>query len=224
MYVGVVGTSTVRCLVPILVCAWITFVVLTINRNNMATRRERVIQKDAKMKAMTIPINEKLKYWAFDPIEAFRRNFKTQGIFPVGEPYPGYKEKNDKVKGNSWKSTGAGYDSFDFHVLAAADSQNLVPPEVAVKFMYNYYLKFVDMGVMKGLPADSVVRSSNAVADRCFFETWDPKTGHTHRPAISMEMEYQTRRLTTYMAHRYEYAAKSAIIEVVDGFEITINK
>lgn len=192
----------------------------------MATRKERVTKKAAKMqaedKAMSITVSEKLHYWAFDTIEAIRRNFATQNIFPVGEVYPGYKEKNEKVKGNSWKSTGAGYDSFYFHILAAAEGQNFAPPEVAVKFIYNYYLKFVDMGVMKGIPADSVVRSSNAIADRCFFETWDPKTGHTHRPAISMEFEYQTRRLTSYMAHRYEYEAKSAIINAMDGLEIEI--
>lgn len=169
-----------------------------------------------------LPLDEKLHYWAFDVIEAIRRNFKTQGIFPVGEPYPGYKEKNAKVSGKSWKSTGAGYDSFHFEVLSASASQNEVPPDVAVKFFYNYYLKFVDIGVMKGLTADKVSRSSNAIADRCFLESWNPKTGHTHRPAISKEFEYQSHRLASYMSYRYEYEAKSAVVNALDGLEVKI--
>lgn len=187
--------------------------------NKTSKKREKLIAKYAE----PLPISDKLRYWASDTIESIRRNFKTQGIFPVGEPYPGYKAKNEKTsQSGGWHSTGAGYDSFYFQVLSAAQNQDMVPTEVAVKLLYNYYLKFVDMGVMKGLTADRVQKSNAAHFDQRYFEIWSPQTGDTMRPAISMEVDHQSRRLGWYLTKQYETEAQMIVLNAVDGLEIKL--
>lgn len=187
--------------------------------SKLQKKRERLMTKYAE----PLPISEKLQYWCADTLAAIQRNFKTQGIFPVGEPYPGYKEKNDYNE--FWgkrHSTGAGYDSFYFHILSAAQNQDMVPTDVAIKVLYNYYLKFVDMGVMAGLKADKVQKSRAAQFDQQYFNTWSPKTGDTMRPAISMEIDYQTKRLGMYLTKQYEAEAQMIMLNAVDGLEIKL--
>lgn len=187
--------------------------------SKLSDKREKLKAKYAE----PMPISEKLHYWASDTIEAIQRNFKVQGIFPVGEPYQGYREKNEKTaQTGGWHSTGAGYDSFYFHVLSAAQNQDMVPTEVAVKLLYNYYLKFVDMGVMKGLTADKVQKSRAAHFDQRYFETWSPQTGDTMRPAISMEVDHQSRRLGWYLTNQYETEAQMIVLNAMDGLEINL--
>ena len=187
--------------------------------SNLSKKREKLKAKYAE----PLPISEKLQYWCADTIESIRRNFVTQGIFPVGEPYPGYKSKNEKTsQSGGWHSTGAGYDSFYFQVLSAAQNQDMVPTDVAVKLLYNYYLKFVDMGVMKGLTADKVQKSRAAHFDQRYFETWSPQTGDTMRPAISMEVDHQSRRLGQYLTKQYEAEAQMIVLNAVDGLEIKL--
>lgn len=188
----------------------------------MSNRKNKIEKLKAKY-AKPLPLDEKLHYWATDTIEAIRKNFATQGIFPVGEPYQGYKEKNSRTRNDSWRSTGAGYDSFYFHVLSAAQNQDMVPVEVGVKVLYNYYLKFVDMGVMKGLKADQVQRSSAAHFDQRYFDTWSPKTGDTMRPAISMELDHQSRRLGWYLTKRYEQEAQMIVLNNFGNIEIKLD-
>ena len=66
-----------------------------------------------------IPITEKINLWANETLEAIQKNFKTQGIFPQSEVYAGWFTKNSQAGPTSWQSTGAGFDSFYFHVLHA---------------------------------------------------------------------------------------------------------
>ena len=188
----------------------------------MGTKPKNIEKLKAKY-AEPLPIDEKVHLWAMDTIEAIRKNFSTQGIFPAGEPYSGYKESNSKNQGTRWKSTGAGFDSFYFHVLQASENQNMVPVDVGVKILYNYYLKFVDLGVMKGLKADQVQRSRTAQHDQRYFNEWSPSTGDTMRPAISMEIDYQSARLARYLTRRYEHDAQMVILNAVDGLEIKLD-
>ena len=187
--------------------------------SNLSKKREKLKAKYAE----PLPISDKLNYWCADTIESIRRNFVTQGIFPVGEPYQGYRARNSKAAESGRRhSTGAGYDSFYFQVLNAAQNQDMVPTDVAVKLLYNYYLKFVDMGVMSGLTADKVQKSRAAQFDQQYFNTWSPKTGDTMRPAISMEIDYQTKRLGMYLTKQYEAEAQMIVLNAVDGLEIKL--
>lgn len=169
-----------------------------------------------------MPIGQKLNIWAHETLEAIHQNFKTQGIFPEGEVYPGWFEKNAAIRGNSWQSTGAGFDSFYFHILQASEMLDVGVRDWAVDFMYNYYLNFVDMGVGRGRPITKVNRTMAADRDIRYMDSWNPKEGSTQRPAIAMEFRHQATRMRNYMANRYKYDAQVMVINLLDGLEIQL--
>lgn len=171
-----------------------------------------------------MPIGHKLRIWAHETLEAIHKNFKTQGIFPESEVYPGWFDKNSTVYGNSWKSTGAGFDSFYFHILNASEELDVGVRDWAVEFMYNYYLNFVDMGVGKGRPISKVQRTLSADHDIRYMSSWNPSEGSTQRPAIAMEFRHQAERMRKYMANRYKYEAQIGIINVLDGLEVNLGQ
>ena len=78
------------------------------------------------------------------------------------------------------------------------------------------------MGVMKGLTADRVQKSNAAHFDQRYFEIWSPQTGDTMRPAISMEVDHQSRRLGWYLTKQYETEAQMIVLNAVDGLEIKL--
>ena len=171
-----------------------------------------------------MPIGQKLQIWAHETLEAIHKNFKTQGIFPEDEVYPGWFAKNAAIYGNSWQSTGAGFDSFHFHILHASQMLDVGVRDWAVDFMYNYYLNFVDMGVGKGRPISKVKRTLSADHDIRYMSSWNPKEGSTQRPAIAMEFRHQAERMRKYMANRYKYEAQVLLINALDGMEINLNR
>jgi hypothetical protein len=171
-----------------------------------------------------MPIGQKLQIWAHETLEAIHKNFKTQGIFPEDEVYPGWFAKNAAIYGNSWQSTGAGFDSFHFHILHASQMLDVGVRDWAVEFMYNYYLNFVDMGVGKGRPISKVNRTLSADHDIRYMSSWNPKEGSTQRPAIAMEFRHQAERMRKYMANRYKYEAQVGIINLLDGLEVNIGQ
>ena len=169
-----------------------------------------------------IPISEKLRLWAHDTLEAIEKNFHTQGIFPSSEVYAGWFEKNAMASGSSWQSTGAGFDSFYFHVLHASEQFDVGVRDWAIEFMYNYYLNFVDMGVGRGRPIQKVQRTLSADRDIRYMSSWNPKEGSTQRPAIAMEFRHQATRMRNYMANRYKYDAQVLVLNVLDGLDVNI--
>ena len=169
-----------------------------------------------------IPISKKLELWTKETLEALRRNFRTQGIFPVGEVYGGWFEKNANTKGSTWHSTGAGFDSFYFHVLHASEQFDVGVRDWGVEYVYDYYLKFVDMGVGKDRPIDKVNRRLSATHDVRYMSSWNPSEGSTQRPAIMMEFRYQAARMRRYMANRYKYDAQVLVLNTIDGLDIDI--
>ena len=96
-----------------------------------------------------MPIGQKLQIWAHETLEAIHKNFQTQEIFPEGEVYPGWFAKNQAVRGDSWHSTGAGFDSFYFHILQASEVFDVGVRDWAVDFMYNYYTLNIPLGQWK---------------------------------------------------------------------------
>lgn len=169
-----------------------------------------------------IPISEKIRLWTHETLEAIQKNFKTQGIFPSSEVYAGWFEKNAQASGSSWQSTGAGFDSFYFHVLHASQDFDVGVRDFAVEFMYNYYLNFVDMGVGRGRPIQKVQRTLSADRDIRYMSSWNPAEGSTQRPAIAMEFRHQASRMRKYMANRYKYDAQVIVLNVIDGLDINI--
>lgn len=162
-----------------------------------------------------IPAGEKLRLVAYETLEAIYRNFKTQGIFPY-EAYPGYLAENAKAKGNSWKSTGAGFDSFYFQLKDAAQDSDIGVREARMDFFFDYYLKFVDMGVGRGRPIGKVKRTLSADRDIRYM-SWNSEEGSTQRPAIMMEFRHQARRLMKYFANRYQYDAQAIVVSGLEG-------
>ena len=171
-----------------------------------------------------VSIGQKLNMWAHDTLEAIHKNFKTQGIFPEEEVYPGWFDKNAAVRGDSWQSSGQGFDSFYFHILHAAEVFDVGVRDWAVEFMYNYYLNFVDMGVGKGRPISKVNRTLAADHDIRYMSSWNPKEGSTQRPAIAMEFRHQTERMRRYMANRYGSDAQVILMNALDWFEVNFDK
>lgn len=170
-----------------------------------------------------MPISQKLQVWAQETLEALRKNFKTQAIFPAGEVYAGWFTKNEEAGPTQWRSTGEGLDSFYFHVLHASEDFNVGVRDWAIEFMYDYCLNFVDMGVGRDRPIGKVKRSLAADSDIRYMSSWNPKEGSTQRPAIAMEFRHQARRIRNYMAHRYMYDAQVLVINTFDDLKININ-
>lgn len=162
-----------------------------------------------------IPAGQKLRLLAYDTLEAIARNFKTQGIFPY-EVYKGYMAENAKAKSSSWKSTGAGFDSFYFQLQDAARDSDIGVREARIDFFFDYYLKFVDMGVGKGRPIQKVKRTLSADHDIRYL-AWNSQEGSTQRPAIMMEFRYQANRMMKYFATRYKYDAQAIVISGLEG-------
>lgn len=169
-----------------------------------------------------IPIGQKLYLFCHDVLDAIHRNFKTQGIFPEGEVYPGWREKNAAALGTSWKSTGAGFDSFYFHILHATQAMDVGVRDWAVEFMYNAYLDYVDMGVGRGRPIEKVNRTLSADYNIRYMSSWNPQEGSTQRPAIAMEFRHQATRMRNYMANRYKYDSQVIIVRSLDDLKIDI--
>ena len=162
-----------------------------------------------------VPAAEKLRLVAHDTLAAIFKNFKTQGIFPY-EAYPGYLEKNSQARNGSWRSTGAGFDSFYFQLNHALQGHDVSVREATLEFFFDYYLKFVDMGVGRGRPINRVNRTLAADRDMRYME-WNAQRGSTQRPAIMMEFRYQTDRIQRYFAQAYQYDVQVAIISGIEG-------
>lgn len=170
-----------------------------------------------------LPIDEKMVKWGWETVDAIKKNFKTQKIFPEGEIYPGWFAENEKRAGsNSWHSTGAGYDSLYFELLNASEGDLFRLRTLDAIFRYRQYLDFVDLGVGKNRPAGKVQRGSPSEHDKQYFNMWTPSTGDTHRPAISPEIRHQVRRLHRYLGHRYADEIEMKILYTLDNLEITL--
>lgn len=158
-----------------------------------------------------MPVSRKMQYLAHDTLENIARNFETQGIFPSGEAWKGWFAENARNKYGRWHSTGAGIDSFRFQLDdALAGVTDPTAKDVTMSFFFNYYLKFVDMGVERGRSIESVARTRPANHNVRYSQwgmpryKWDksvysaPREHLTHRPAIMMEFRHTARRMQMY--------------------------
>ena len=163
-----------------------------------------------------ISVNRKVAFIVSDTLTALKENFDTQRIYPF-EVYPGYKEKNEKVK-KGWKSTGCAYRSFRGEVLSSKID------DVHIRFTYMYYMRFVDMGVGKGRKIGDVNTQLDASRKVRYVRIWNAAKGETHRPALMMEYKRQSKRLESYWIKAFEEAAMFTIMRTLDGMEINIGE
>lgn len=172
-----------------------------------------------------MPVSRKMQYLAHDTLENIARNFQTQGIFPAGEAWPGWFEENARHKYGRWHSTGAGIDSFRFQLDdALAGVTDPTAKDITMTFFFDYYLKFVDMGVGRGRPIESVARTRPADYKTRYSQwglpgyAWDrsvfsaPREHPTHRPAIMMEFRHTARRMQMYFGAQTARYAPAVIV------------
>ena len=164
----------------------------------------------------TRPVNEMLKIFAEQTKEDFVINFMTQRIWPY-EVYPGYKEVVRRRKGNNSDAhpNGEGIKSFDVWV------ENDDPFHMTLIAQYNYYLKYVDIGVGQWGDAQDIERSKKADhANR--YNKWNVGSRRTHRPAILMQLRHLQTRMRDYAADFYGYEGLGKTFGMIDGITIDL--
>jgi len=147
---------------------------------------------------MQRPLNEMIRIFAQNTEDAVKKNLVIQKIWPT-EVYPGYAEKS--------KSTGYGANSIDARVVSADETGN-----VTVVMSVASYMRYVDVGVMKGLHAEDVKRNRKAKYLHRYVNTWAPERGDTHRPFFFIEARHLRRRIGQFMADFYGMKSQSAML------------
>ena len=151
-------------------------------------------------------IYEKLQQFGRETIQQLHINMKTQQVWPR-EVYPRYSEINEiRKKYGSWYSTGAGIESFIYEI------RNARLDSARIDFFFNEYLRFADLGVGAGRPAEEVDRSKKARYKKR-YTPWKLKGGHTHRPSLMMEFRHLQRRMGMYAMEKYGYQGQAYIME-----------
>lgn len=157
----------------------------------------------------TRPVNEVLKRFAQDAMEAVRTNFGAQHIWPV-EIYPGFAAINaQRKKRGQWYATGRGSRSFHYSVSAQEGHET-------ISISYIDYLRYVDMGVGKGRSYADVQNERKARHNRRYVSFWDTHSGDTHRPAIMMEMRHVQGRMQRYFE---DYIGREGEMLITKTFE-----
>lgn len=147
-----------------------------------------------------------------ETISRLRHNFVIQKIWPT-EVYPGYAEKNAKKKGvpGAWYSTGEGIKSFEFEVMSAEDGNE------TIRFQYNRYLRYVDIGVGAGTTAEDVDRGKKARYNKRYLRIWDRSRGRSHRPSIMMEMRHRQGALGMFLQNYYGREVEAQLYTAISG-------
>ena len=160
--------------------------------------------------ATDIDIRKKLEEFGHDTIQQLHINMKTQKIWPQ-EVYPRYQEINKiRKKYGSWYSTGEGIESFIFQI------KNTRLDSARIDFFFNEYLRYADLGVGAGRPADDVNRSKKA-RYKHRDNPWGLQAGRTHRPAVMMEFRHLQRRMMMYAMEEYGYAGRAYVMGAFEG-------
>ena len=151
-------------------------------------------------------------------LDAIENNLMTQKIWPY-EVYPGYKMTNDRRRQEGgWFSTGQGARSFEGSVIEADENSG----RVLMKFRYNDYMDFVDMGVGAGRKATDVDRAKKANYRRRYINKWIPSAGASHRPAISMEFRHLASRIQSYCFDFYGTELEYRVLNTFDGLTLNV--
>lgn len=135
----------------------------------------------------------------------------TQCIYPK-EVYNGYAVVNQKRKEmGQWYSTGEGAKSFAGRIIEAGEEG-----KVTMAFLFNDYLRFVDMGVGQGTTYEDVESGKKARFQTRYVSKWDRKSGKSQRPAIMMELRHLQQRIANYLVDFYGYEGEVKLINTLD--------
>ena len=156
-------------------------------------------------------------------LEQLLTNLQTQTVFP-NEIYPGFTKVNEERKrqahgdhSKGWFSTGEGAKSFQGRIVSDDDAGN-----VTLQYMYRQYLRFVDIGVGKGVKKDDVDRARNVKYKSRYISRWARSTaGFSSRPGIMPELAHLETRLGTYLRDFYGWDFIETIASIEDN---SINK
>lgn len=166
------------------------------------------------------PLNQVIQEWVNEAEAQLIENMNTQFIWPV-EVYPGYREVNEKRKRRGgWYSTGQGEKSIGGRVAEASN-----PGNVTVVFHWNDYLDFVDRGVGKGRPSQSIDRERKAHFQDRYIGMWNTRCAskQTSRPAFFMEMRHMESRIQNYLEDYYGYEGSMRTLKAFDNLQINFN-
>lgn len=138
-------------------------------------------------------------------------NTMTQFVYPK-EVYNGYAVVNQKRKEmGMWYSTGEGVQSFSGQILNTGEDG-----DVSMKFLYNDYLRFVEMGVGQGTKYEEVESGKKARFQSRYISKWNRKAGKSQRPAIMMELRHLQTRIANYLADFYGYEGEVALVNSIE--------
>lgn len=122
---------------------------------------------------------------------------KTQRIWPT-PPYAQYPSVNAwrRAHGMSY-STGEAANSFRATITNPDDMER-----VEFRFSQMEYLRYVDLGVGRGVKAEDVDRTKDAYYSRRYVTSWRRKAGDnaskSHRPAFLMSYRHLATRLGNF--------------------------
>lgn len=143
-------------------------------------------------------------------------NFATQHIYPY-EVYPHYKEVNEaRRKMGMWYSTGEGAKSLDGEIIKASES------DVLLKYTFNDYLRYVDIGVGGKVSAGEVERGRNVRFRSRYVGRWNRSTGRSHRPAIMAELRHLQTRIRDYLVDFWGNEGELILLNSFDDLNIDL--
>lgn len=162
------------------------------------------------------PPNVVLRMFARQAVTSLQRNMQTQHVWPT-EIYPGFKQVNEYRKQHGgWYATGNAAKSFQSEVGSTPGSEY-------IRIEFNHYLRFVDMGVGKGRPLESVERGKKARHTKRYVNMWYPSGGESHRPAIMMEARHVETRMQNYFEDFFGRELSVQVIRAFSNIKLDLN-
>ena len=145
-----------------------------------------------------------LTNWAENMKKRLEANYEKQNVWPRGYPGPYIGYRNTK---SAKKSTGQSIRRFVSQVWAGANGDT-----EKISFFFYEYLYFVDMGVGRGQPIETVERSMPANWKKLYQE-WEGEGDRQSRPVLTMELRHQCRRLETLVSSFYQDYVQVVMVE-----------
>lgn len=156
------------------------------------------------------PMNEMLRIFAQQAEETMlANNLRVQRIWPT-EVYPGWAAENaERERRGQSHSTGEGERSFKFVVT------NDSPFEAEIEMTFLSYMRYVDLGVGKGVPVEDVERAKKAHFKRR-YDKWIGHVKRVSRPHALMEARHVLRRMRDFAVDFYGYEGTGFVINTFD--------
>lgn len=158
------------------------------------------------------------RWYLGDVLRQLKINTQTQCIYPK-EIYSGFMAVNAaRAARGQWHADGSGVNSFRGRIVSDT------PENWTYEFMYNEYMRFVDMGVGLGTKYNDVDSAQKANYARRYVKSWQRfGAGRSQRPAIMMELRHLQSRMQNYLVDFYGYQGETALIKAFEDSNIHIS-